>query len=299
MSQLREHIERHPSETTRLLGLDYDQLIGLITHAENLYNQQKKVQENSKIRIIKGGGGRPPKLKIADQILLTLVYLHHLPTFQMLGVQFGVSESAANYIFHKWIKIFRELLPASLLEQVKKNDSEWQWVLEILSEFELIVDSYEQPIERPTDYKKQKRYYSGKQKRHTLKNQIVVMPNGKEIVDIVVGETGATADIKIWRSRREEWNQEQRFQGDKAYVGELLIDTPHKKTPSKDITDTQKKGNKQKARKRIVVEHMIRLVKIFRVAAERFRLKYGNYEPVILVVCGLIRWRIGAIVICQ
>jgi hypothetical protein len=42
MSQLREHIERHPSETTRLLGLDYDQLIRLITHAENLYNQQKK-----------------------------------------------------------------------------------------------------------------------------------------------------------------------------------------------------------------------------------------------------------------
>ncbi|TAE84863.1 MAG: hypothetical protein EAZ60_06420 [Oscillatoriales cyanobacterium] len=28
------------------------------------------------------------------------------------------------------------------------------------------------------------------------------MPNGQEIVDIVVGETGATADLKIWRSRR-------------------------------------------------------------------------------------------------
>ncbi|MEG4276062.1 hypothetical protein QUA62_00965 [Microcoleus sp. MON1_C1] len=52
MSQLREHIERHPSETTGLLELKYDQLIGLITHAENLYNQQKKVQDNSKIRII-------------------------------------------------------------------------------------------------------------------------------------------------------------------------------------------------------------------------------------------------------
>ena len=100
-SQLREHIERNPSETTRLLGLDYDQLIGLTTHAENLYNQQKKVQDNSKIRVIKGGGCRPPKLDIAAQILLTLVYLHHLPTFQMLGVLFGVSESAANYIFHK------------------------------------------------------------------------------------------------------------------------------------------------------------------------------------------------------
>jgi len=82
----------------------------------------------------------------------------------MLGVQFGVSESVANYIFHKWIKFFRELLPASLLEQVKKNDSQWQWVLEILSEFELIVDSYEQPRKRPRDYKEQKKYYSENKK---------------------------------------------------------------------------------------------------------------------------------------
>jgi hypothetical protein len=29
MSQLWEHIEKHPSETTRLLGLDYDQLISI------------------------------------------------------------------------------------------------------------------------------------------------------------------------------------------------------------------------------------------------------------------------------
>ena len=65
-----------------------------------------------------------------------------------------------------------------------------------MSEFELIVDSYEQPRERPRDYKEQKKYYSGKRKKHTLKNQIVVMPNGKEIVDVVVGETGATADIQ-------------------------------------------------------------------------------------------------------
>lgn len=99
MSQLREHREKHPSETTRLLGLDYQQLMGLITHAQKLHNQKKRVQENYKTRIIRAGGGRPPKLAVDEQILLTLVYLHHLPTFQMLGVQFGVSESAANYIF--------------------------------------------------------------------------------------------------------------------------------------------------------------------------------------------------------
>jgi hypothetical protein len=44
-----------------------------------------------------------------------------------------------------------------------------------------------------------------------------------------VRETGTTAGLKIWRSRQKEGNLEQKFQGDKAYVRELLIDTPHKK----------------------------------------------------------------------
>jgi hypothetical protein len=54
-------------------------------------------------------------------------------------------------------------------------------------------------------------------------------------------------------------------------LGELVIDTPDKKTRIQDITSEQKQENPNKARKRIVVEHLIRLVKIFRVATERFR----------------------------
>ena len=74
----------------------------------------------------------------------------------MLGVQFGISESAANYIFHHWQRILRELLPASLAEQIKKKESDWEWVEEILEDFPLIVDSYEHPRARPGEYKKQK-----------------------------------------------------------------------------------------------------------------------------------------------
>lgn len=299
MSQLREYIEKHPSETQRMLGIDYDQLIQLITQAENLYARQKTSLESQKTLLIKPGSGIPPKLTIADQIILTLVYLHNLPTFQMLGVQFGIGESTANYIFHRWVKILRDLLPASVLEQVKKNDDVRAWVLEILKDVELIVDSYEQPIQRPTDNEEQKKNYSGKQKRHTKKNQVIVMPSGKEIVDVVVGETGATADLNIWRKQRASLEKSQKFQGDKAYVGEPLINTPHKKPRQGVLTPAQKRANKSKAQKRIFVEHLIRLLKIWRVASERFRLKAKNYERVNLVVCGLVRWRIGALVMCQ
>ena len=296
MSLLREYIEKHPSEAQRLVGLDYAQLMELISQAERLHNQKQLAAEQKKTRIIKAGGGRQPKLSLSDQVLLTLTYLHHLPTFQMLGVQFGVSESAANYMFHYWLGILRNLLPASLVEQVKKKASEWEWIEERLREFELIVDSCEQPRERPKEYQEQKKFYSGKQKRHTFKNKLIVMPSGKEIVDVVVGKPGTTSDINIWRERRTELSDTQKFQGDKAYVGEPAIDTPHKKTRSRGITEQQKQENQKKARKRVVVEHLIRLVKAFLVAAERFRLNSSSYEPVILAVCGLIRWRIGAIV---
>jgi len=121
MSSFLEYITANPKETKRLIGIDYQQLQQLIAEASSLGNQQKTIKEKAKIRIIQKGGGRKPKLAMEEQILLTLVYLHHMPTFQLLGIQFGVSESTAHNVFHDWIKILSQLLPASLLEEVKKN----------------------------------------------------------------------------------------------------------------------------------------------------------------------------------
>uniref|UniRef100_A0A7C3ZVC7 DDE Tnp4 domain-containing protein n=1 Tax=Planktothricoides sp. SpSt-374 TaxID=2282167 RepID=A0A7C3ZVC7_9CYAN len=72
----------------------------------------------------------------------------------------------------------------------------------------------------PTSSEEQKKFSSGKQKRHTLKNQLIVMPSGQEIVDVVAGEPGTTSDINIWRSRCAEFSKPQKFQGDKDYVGD-------------------------------------------------------------------------------
>lgn len=84
--------------------------------------QQKKLEiERNKIRINHQGAGCKSKLPIPEQILLTLVYLSQYHTFQYLGIQFGVSESTAHNIFHYWLDILNELLPESLLEQVKKK----------------------------------------------------------------------------------------------------------------------------------------------------------------------------------
>ena len=103
------------------MGLKYDQLQQLIKNAKELHNQKLADAEARKIRIIKGGGGRKVKIAVESQILLTLIYLRHLTTFQLLGVQFGVSETTANDTFNYWFPLLRQLLPSSMLEQVKKT----------------------------------------------------------------------------------------------------------------------------------------------------------------------------------
>lgn len=67
--------------------------------------------------------------------------------------------------------------------------------IELLTEFQLIVDSMEQPRVRPSDNQEQKKYFSGKKRQHTFKNQFVTLPEGKDIVDVEVGEEGPTSDI--------------------------------------------------------------------------------------------------------
>ena len=74
-------------------------------------------------------------------------------------------------------------------------------VKEILTQYELTVDSTEQPIERPGTYEEQKKVFSGKKKNHTLKNQFIVLPLGEDLVDITVGDPGPKSDINQFRER--------------------------------------------------------------------------------------------------
>jgi hypothetical protein len=291
------HIEENPQDAQRLIGLGYPELQQLIQNAEQLHDEKQVLLESKKIRIITGGGGRKPKLPIPEQIILTLVYLRHLTTFQLLGIQFDVSESTANNIFNYWLPILRELLPSSLIEQVKKNESDYEILKEVLTDYELIIDSYEQVRERPGDNKEQEKYFSGKAHKHTFKTQIIILPDARDIVDVVAGEPGPKSDITLFRENRDSFDPKQSFKGDLGYLGEDLIDTPIKTPRNGELTTGQKQENKEFSSKRVFVEHRIRSVKIFRVVQDRFRLKPKKYEQVILTICGLVRLRIGALIL--
>lgn len=296
-NSILSRINKYPKDTKRLLGIEYDHLELLIEQGEILHQKNQEEIEKKKTRINKAGGGNNPKLSAKEQIVLMLIYLRHNITFQLLGLMFDVSESAAHSLFTYWQQLFGDELPPSLLEQVKKCLNELEEVKEKLAESELIVDSSEQEMERPLDNQSQKENYSGKQKRHTFKSQLIVLPEMKDIVDVVAGKPGPTSDIKICRESLSKFNKAQLFCGDKAYVGEKQINTPQKKPKGGELTKEQKEENKVCSSKRIYVEHLIRLIKIFKVMQERFRLNKSRYKSVYLTVCGLVRIRIGALLL--
>lgn len=291
------YIHKYPHRTQQLLGIDYPQFLQLLEQAQLKQAEQQAEVERQKVRINARGGGRKAILSVHEEVCLCLFYLRHYPTFEVLGLQFGVSKTEANDTFHYWLTLLRGLLPASLLEQVEPQHSDYLIVQEWLSQFQLIVDSLEQARERPGDNLEQRSYFSGKKQQHTFKSQIVTLPGGKDIVDVSAGAKGPTSDISLFRQQQPKFASGQGFDGDKAYVGAQNVHTPHKKPRGKELTAEQKAENKEfSSTRRIFIEHVIRLLRIFRVAQERFRLHPDTYEQVILTVCGLVRLRLGMIV---
>lgn len=293
-----DYIQKYPQRTQGVLGINYSQFQQLLAQAELKQAQQQAEREQRRTRVNAPGGGRNPILSVAEQVCLCLFYLRHYPTFEVLGLQFGLSKTEANDTVHDWLKILRMLLPASLLEAVAPDSSDYESVQQELTQFQLIVDSFEQARERPGDNEEQRSYFSGKKKQHTFKSQIVTLPAGKDIVDVVAGEKGPTSDISLFEAQQSKFAPGQGFDGDKAYVGAENVQTPHKKPRGAELTAQQKEENKEfSSTRRIFVEHMIRLLRIFRITKERFRLHPRTYEQIILTVCGLVRFRLGMIIL--
>ena len=69
--------------------------------------------------------------------------------------------------------------------------------------------------------------------------------------------------------------------------------TPRKKPRKGELTDEQKRGNRELARRRVVVEHVIRRLKIFRILAERYRNRRNRFSLRFNLIAGLHNYELG------
>jgi hypothetical protein len=290
-------VNARPQEGRRMIGLGAAALWELWQRISELERAAQQQRVNDPDRKRQAGGGRKKEAEVLCRLLVTLLYLRQHWTMQALAEAIGCAESTVwNYI-HEMLPYIRTELPASLLEQWQQEcDSVERAELEAwlaqLPEGALLVDTWEQPMPRPQDNDEQQSHYWGKQKDHTRKNQLISLPNGSDIVDVVIGEKGPRSDSKLLEQTQAELPETLEFIGDKAYVGRRNTTTPIKKPKGGQLTPAQKDFNRQVSQKRVYVEHLIRVIKIFRIAKEEFRMRARMYELVIGCVCGLVRLRV-------
>jgi hypothetical protein len=147
-------------------------------------------------------------------------------------------------------------------------------------------DGTEQPINRPQ--KKQKKSYSGKKKRHTIKWQIVTR-DGKQLDAVSKSHCGRTHDKKMYDKTRVVRPPGSRGVGDTGYLGTILVQ-PIKRKKGKKLTKAQKKYNKKISKLRIKAEHAIAAMKHFRVVRDQFRNPLNSHDLYVKNVAGLVNF---------
>ncbi len=144
--------------------------------------------------------------------------------------------------------------------------------------------------------KQQKRHYSGKQKCHTVKSQVLVNQKTQEIICVAV-RAGKVHDFRIWKESQIDIGKKIELLADKGYQGIKEIHensrTPIKKTKGNSLTEEQKKFNQQLAKERIVVEHVNRKLKIFRILSSRYRNRRKRFGLRLNLIAGIYNYELS------
>ena len=159
--------------------------------------EEKRLARDDRQRA--AGGGRRPELDMRDQILMTVIWLRHYPRQPVLGYLFGVSQTAVSHYISHVLPVLEQagLDTMRMPDPGKKRRRSLDQLLEAMPDLVVLIDSFEQKVQRPRGEEAQKPYYSGKKKAHTMKSQVCVNEDTGEIVDISESVPGRTADITL------------------------------------------------------------------------------------------------------
>ena len=181
-----------------------------------------------------------------------------------------------------------DVCPANRWEAEKRwTKKEPSWKPEDVDQ--VIVDSFETPVPRPSIEPKQRALYSGKKKDHTLKTELLTNLKG-DILDVDAGYRGPKSDKKLHEhSQVAKQFANATVKGDLAYKGVAASEVPHKKPRGGELSAQQKQANREFSSVRVRVEHSIRRVKAFRMVRDEYRLATGLFSRSCRCVVGLVQ----------
>ena len=293
-----ERLQRYPTVFKSMTGLRVAQFDEVVTDILPRFRAAEYSRHDRPDRKRAVGGGPSFDLDPRNQILLTVIWLRLYPIHEVLAYLFGVSDTTVGRAIGRVLP----LLEASGRDSMrmpdpgKKRRRSLDALLADTPELVVVIDTFEQPVQRHQDRKVADEYYSGKKKRHTLKTQVAVDEETGQIVDIAESVCGPKADIKVV----EESGLLSRLPegvgaiGDLAYVGiDKLHPTglgaaPRKKPRGQERPPEDVEYNRAFSKRRIVVEHSIGRMRRYQSITQMDRNHRQQHTPRVRAVAGLV-----------
>lgn len=242
-----------------------------------------------------GGGRKHTLIGAEEKLFYILFYLKSYPTFDVAGFIFDVDRAQTCRWTHKLLPRLEEALGKEAVLPVRQIHSIEEFTALLSGAKDVFIDATERPIQRPGQDETQKEYYSGKKKRHTLKN-IIISNENRKVLMLSETKAGKQHDYSI--GKEEEvfsyipkgvavW-VDLGFQGIKTDYPFLIVVIPHKKPPHGELSEELKAENRIIAGIRIIAEHTIAGIKRLKAVTDPYR----NHKPsvadkFILLACGI------------
>jgi transposase len=253
--------------------------------AETFDAMIERLRPEWKERVVtpKNRDGRPWSVGgLEDHLLVLLILYRCCVTQDFLACLYQTDQSAISRSLRRIEKLAAKVLGVKSKIVVTREEAE-----------ALILDCTEQVIQRPS--RKQRCWYSGKKKRHTIKTEIAVTESGK-IVGVSKPAPGRVHDIEI-RRRGSCLPKNAHVYGDSAYQGlpqdHPATDIPYKKSKKKPLTKDERAYNHALSRFRVRVEHRIAKIKSFRMLSERYRYPKATYAAKFALIAGIVNLASG------
>ena len=274
----------------------FAELLPAFEQAYEVDLDRQDAQRKRKRRRQRGGGRRGLLPLIEDKLVFILVYFRFYPVQILQGYLFGLSQPQANDWIHRLSPILNQAL--GIQQQLPaRRAKDIESILSACPGLEFIIDGTERPIRRPKDPEKQKQNYSGKKKRHTVKNNVITDKRNGKIKGLSETSNGKKHDKKLADEQQllfppgsKLW-QDTGFQGYKPEHTQIF--QPKKKPKGRDLSQLEKLENASISSDRISVEHSIGGVKVFAITRDIFRNMKADFDDLVMeTACGLHNLRI-------
>jgi len=319
---LYRKLARKPKLFLSVTGINLHQfqtLLPQFTEVSDKLEQKRKrkVVRTGQKRQRQIGGGARFNNSMADRLLMLLLYYRLYLTQEFMTLLFKAeNKSVICRSIQLMRPVFESVLPVpqrarqrilSLADKEqkrrKKRIGNVEEFRQAYPELTFIIDGVEQPKRKPKKPEKRKSDYSGKKKRHTLKQLVISTPTGI-IVDQSPAVGGRPHDFKVFKDDTAARSICQEFTdyrvtlyGDSGFDGMKDLGLPvevrlnEKSRRNHPLSREQKKLNRLRSSTRIEIEHTFSRRKKYRIASDIYRNRDEDYDRAMNVVSGLVNLR--------